>query len=62
MVKAQRQEGSQGGIRVELDADQGDPSVVARYLVEAGFGLMQLEEEKVNLETAFMRLTQGLVQ
>ena len=50
-------------IRVSLDPKQaGDPSVIAHRLVTAGFALTRLEEEKVNLETAFMRLTKGLVQ
>ncbi|HEX7008441.1 MAG TPA: ABC transporter ATP-binding protein [Phycisphaeraceae bacterium] len=35
---------------------------IARRLVQAGFSLTRLEEERVNLETAFMRLTKGLVQ
>lgn len=43
-----------------LDANDSDPSKLATRLVEAGFGLPQLEEEKVNLETAFMWLTKGL--
>jgi len=52
-----------GHIRVTLDPDQGgDPSMVARKLIDAGLRLTRLEEERVNLETAFMRLTRGLVQ
>ncbi len=35
---------------------------IAHKLVTEGFALTRLEEEKVNLETAFMRLTKGLVQ
>ncbi|MEM6393393.1 MAG: ABC transporter ATP-binding protein [Planctomycetota bacterium] len=35
---------------------------VAAALVQAGYDLTRLEEEKVNLETAFMKLTRGLVQ
>jgi ABC-2 type transport system ATP-binding protein len=31
-------------------------------LINAGFRLVQFHEERVNLETAFMRLTKGLVQ
>ena len=49
-------------IRVMLDAEQGDPSAVAHGLVTGGFSLTRLEEETVSLETAFMRLTKGLVQ
>lgn len=51
-----------GHIRVMLDQEQGDPSRIAHQLVTQGFSLTRLEEEKVNLETAFMRLTKGLVQ
>ncbi|MBB6431164.1 ABC transporter ATP-binding protein [Algisphaera agarilytica] len=35
---------------------------IASALVQQGFALTRLEEEQVNLETAFMRLTKGLVQ
>jgi len=55
-------------IRVALQADPApgvahtDPSRIAHKLVTEGFALTRLEEEKVNLETAFMRLTKGLVQ
>ncbi len=52
----------QSHIRVTLDAQHGDPAAIANRLVTSGFALTRLEEEKVNLETAFMRLTQGLVQ
>ena len=37
-------------------------SDIPNRLVNAGFRLIQFSEEKANLETAFMRLTQGLVQ
>lgn len=49
-------------LRVTLDAHQNDTSHIAAKLVNAGFKLTRLEEEKVNLEVAFMRLTKGLVQ
>lgn len=39
-----------------------DPARIAYKLISEGFALTRLEEEKVNLETAFMRLTKGLVQ
>ncbi len=55
-----------GVLRVSLDAEAaGDAAVVPRIagaLVAKGFALTRLEEEQVNLETAFMRLTKGLVQ
>lgn len=39
-----------------------DPSDIPSVLVNAGFRVTQFSEEAVNLETAFMRLTKGLVQ
>lgn len=49
-------------IRVMLNSDVNDVSHIAAELIKRGFALTRLEEEKVNLETAFMRLTKGLVQ
>jgi len=51
-----------GHIRVSLDAARTGPSVIAEKLVTAGYRLTSLRQEQMNLETAFMRLTQGLVQ
>ena len=51
----------EGHIVVTL-APEHDVALIARRLVSEGFELTALEEEKVNLETAFMRLTRGLVQ
>ena len=51
-----------GGLRVTLTAPDGQVPEIARRLVAAGLELTRLEEEKVNLETAFMRLTKGMVQ
>lgn len=42
--------------------DGVDPGLVAAKLVAGGFCLTRLEQDKVNLETAFMRLTEGLSQ
>ena len=39
-----------------------DYSFVPALLIQAGFRLTMLKEEETNLETAFMRLTKGLVQ
>jgi ABC-2 type transport system ATP-binding protein len=44
-----------------MPAAEAGPRIVA-MLVQQGFAVNRLEEEKVNLETAFMRLTKGLVQ
>ena len=49
-------------LRVSLEPTNPDPSMIAQHLITAGFRLTRLEEEQVNLETAFMRLTKGLVQ
>ena len=49
-------------IRVNLDPKAADPAQIAERLINEGYGLTRLEEEKINLETAFMRLTKGLVQ
>ena len=51
-----------GHIRVMLEPGGIEPATIAAKLVQAGFGITRLEEEKVNLEMAFMRLTKGLVQ
>lgn len=51
-----------GEVRVSLDPKLGDPSLIAHRLVTQGYKLTRLEEERVNLETAFMRLTKGMVQ
>lgn len=49
-----------GLLTVTLKADAEDPSPVAQALFEAGYGLTTLKEEEINLETAFMTLTQGI--
>jgi len=51
-----------GSIIVELDKDSHDFSFLASALLERNFKIRELREEEVNLETAFMRLTKGLVQ
>jgi len=50
-----------GHIRVTIEPHAGDAAMIAEKLISAGYRLTKLEEEKVNLETAFMRLTRGLV-
>lgn len=54
--------GKNGELRVTLDSPESDPALLAQKLVAGGFGVYRLEEDRVNLETAFMRLTKGLVQ
>jgi ABC-2 type transport system ATP-binding protein len=51
-----------GYLEVSLKQGVADYSFVPRQLVEAGYHLTLLREEEVNLETAFMRLTKGIVQ
>jgi ABC-2 type transport system ATP-binding protein len=48
--------------RIDVDPRHSDPPMIAKKLMVAGHWLTRLEEEKVNLETAFMRLRKGLVQ
>jgi ABC-2 type transport system ATP-binding protein len=59
-------EPTNGQVNVTLDpVHAADPQLVPALtskLVSAGFAINRIEEEKVNLETAFMRLTKGLVQ
>jgi len=51
-----------GYLEVSLKTGVNDYSFVPTQLVNAGFRLTLLKEEEVNLETAFMRLTKGMVQ
>jgi ABC-2 type transport system ATP-binding protein len=51
-----------GYIEVALKDGVTDYSFVPHKLVAAGYRLTMLKEEEVNLETAFMRLTKGIVQ
>jgi len=62
VIGVELENGTAGGFRVTLDPKCGDPSAIAHALITNEFRLTRLEEEKVNLETAFMRLTKGLVQ
>jgi hypothetical protein len=50
--------------RIDLTIDPGSGlpiSELPNRLIAQGFRLSSIHEEKVNLETAFMRLTKGLV-
>ena len=55
-----------GQLKVQLESTVTSPPEaagrIAAALIQQGFVLQRLEEETVNLETAFMRLTKGLVQ
>ncbi len=51
-----------GHIEVAIKEGVSDYSFVSQRLVGAGHRLTLMKEEEVNLETAFMRLTKGMVQ
>jgi ABC-2 type transport system ATP-binding protein len=51
-----------GTISIELKADVKDFSFLARALIERRLPIQEIREEEVNLETAFLRLTKGIVQ
>lgn len=51
-----------GQLTVELKTDTHDLSFIARALIDNRIAIQELREEDVNLETAFMRLTKGIVQ
>jgi ABC-2 type transport system ATP-binding protein len=51
-----------GYIQVALKNGISDYTFIPTQLLQAGFQINLLREEEVNLETAFMRLTKGMVQ
>jgi ABC-2 type transport system ATP-binding protein len=51
-----------GFIQVSLKDGVADFSFIASQLIGAGYQVNLIREEEVNLETAFMRLTKGMVQ
>ena len=51
-----------GRLMVELERRTHDFSGIARLLLDNNFKIREIKEEDVNLETAFMRLTKGMVQ
>jgi ABC-2 type transport system ATP-binding protein len=51
-----------GHLEVFLKDGVTDYTFIPQRLVQGGFKLTLLKEEEVNLETAFMRLTKGMVQ
>jgi ABC-2 type transport system ATP-binding protein len=51
-----------GCLHVSIREGVEDYSFVPHLLISNGFRLTLLREEEVNLETAFMRLTKGMVQ
>ncbi len=55
-------ESEDGRLLVSLKRETHDFSFLARALLVAKLPLQEIKEEHVNLETAFMRLTKGIVQ
>ncbi|MCH8251832.1 MAG: ABC transporter ATP-binding protein [Planctomycetes bacterium] len=55
-------EANDGVLKVELEHHTHDFSGIARLLLNNNFRIREIKEEEVNLETAFMRLTKGMVQ
>ncbi len=56
------QQDGQPRIDITLDPESGVPvSELPSRLVAAGFRIASIQQEQLNLETAFMRLTKGLV-
>ncbi len=51
-----------GVMHVTVNSDVTDYSFIPERLLGSGFRLIMIKEEEVNLETAFMRLTKGVVQ
>ncbi|MDP7269679.1 MAG: multidrug ABC transporter ATP-binding protein, partial [Pirellulales bacterium] len=56
----QQVEERNGLLAVSLVGDVADYTELPRVLIEAGFGLTLFQEEEMNLETAFMLLTEGI--
>ncbi len=55
-------EHTNSSVTVEMDSDTHDFSRLAKALLDNNFKIREIKEEEVNLETAFMRLTKGIVQ
>lgn len=51
-----------GQLVVELERQTHDFTGVTKLLIDNNFKIREIREEDVNLETAFMRLTKGMVQ
>ena len=51
-----------GMVVVSLADDTTDFSFIAQAMIQNGLRIQEIKQEDVNLETAFMRLTKGIVQ
>jgi hypothetical protein len=47
---------------LNLERETTDFSFVAQAMIQNGLRIGEIRPEEVNLETAFMRLTKGIVQ
>jgi ABC-2 type transport system ATP-binding protein len=51
-----------GALRVNLSRETADFSFIAEALLASKLRIAEIKPEEVDLETAFMRLTKGIVQ
>ncbi len=51
-----------GMVVLNLERDTKDFSFIARAMIQNDLRITEIKQEEVNLETAFMRLTKGIVQ
>ena len=51
-----------GQVVLNLESDTTDFSFIARAMLQNNLRIQEIKQEEVNLETAFMRLTKGIVQ
>jgi len=51
-----------GALLVSLSQEASDFSFIAEALLANKLRIREIKQEEVNLETAFMRLTKGIVQ
>lgn len=51
-----------GSIVLNLETDTTDFSFIAHAMLNSNLRIHEIKQEEVNLETAFMRLTKGVVQ
>lgn len=51
-----------GAVRLDLDNDTSDFTFIAQAMLANKLRIQEIKQEEINLETAFMRLTKGIVQ
>ncbi|RMF71527.1 MAG: hypothetical protein D6744_17830, partial [Planctomycetota bacterium] len=51
-----------GVVVLDLESDSGDFSFIAQAMLANNLRIREIKQEDINLETAFMRLTKGIVQ